>query len=291
MKTCTVTGCKLPIYGKGFCKKHHQWHWKRGILPPDKTIEERFWDNTKVCDDDQCWEWMAGKHVKGYGEFKRSGYGRAHRYSYAAFRGELKKGDFVLHKCNNPKCVNPAHLYAGTHQDNMEDMALSGIQHGNRSRLTAGDARSILRLRISGVMIKEITKTTGFTKTEILGITSCGNFSWDSEVAELLGKYRSLPRKSLKGSEIKASKITDTEAMQIFLSTDKYSVIATEFGISKTLVGNIKRKTAWKHIHHKSVSAIPGILNRHATPEEFKARYGSDDELYDLTRRLLGETE
>lgn len=250
MKTCTVRGCELPMYGKGFCKKHHQWHWKRGLLPPDKTIEERFWDNTKVCDDDQCWEWMAGKHVYGYGEFKRSGYGRAHRYSYATFRGELKASDFVLHKCNNPKCVNPSHLYAGTHQDNMGDMALSGVQRGNGSRLTAVDALNILKLRISGVMIKEITKTTGFTKTEILGITARGNFSWDSDVLELLKEYRSLPRQSLKGSEIKAAKITALDAMQIFVSKEKAAVIAGLFEISKTLVGNIKRKTAWKHIHH-----------------------------------------
>lgn len=66
-----------------------------------------------------CWEWRHGRQAHGYGVVFQEG---GHRYAYRAWYGEIPTGAHVLHRCDNPPCCNPAHLYLGSHKDNMGDM-------------------------------------------------------------------------------------------------------------------------------------------------------------------------
>lgn len=76
-----------------------------------------------------CWNWL--KYVDpstGYGNFRQDGHQLAHRWAYATFRGEIPKGMWVLHSCDNRRCVNPDHLFLGNSRDNVLDMVAKGRQ-------------------------------------------------------------------------------------------------------------------------------------------------------------------
>jgi hypothetical protein len=97
-----------------------------------RPMEERFWE--KVRKSDQCWEWIASKTRNGYGFFHRGGRVdrkpiRAHRLSWELHNGPIPDGLWVLHKCDNPCCVRPDHLFIGTRSDNMKDCAAKGRIH------------------------------------------------------------------------------------------------------------------------------------------------------------------
>lgn len=78
-----------------------------------------------------CWIWQGAKNKKGYGFTSLPGGKKitAHRASYIVFRGEIPTGMLVCHKCDNPSCVNPDHLFLGTAQDNTSDMIKKGRIH------------------------------------------------------------------------------------------------------------------------------------------------------------------
>lgn len=91
------------------------------------NTKARFLEKVNVQNDDACWEWIATKNKRGYGSFwHKTRMIGAHRASYLLFRGNIPNGMHVLHKCDNPSCVNPNHLYLGSHQDNMTDKKLRG---------------------------------------------------------------------------------------------------------------------------------------------------------------------
>ena len=86
-------------------------------------IMRRIWDKIKLGNADECWEWEGyRKPDQPYGLlFDGKKYYYAHRLAYEYFNGPIPDGLFVCHKCNNPPCCNPHHLYAGTAKDNMRD--------------------------------------------------------------------------------------------------------------------------------------------------------------------------
>ncbi len=92
---------------------------------------KRFWD--KVNKTDSCWLWTRCVNESGYGVFCNSGKTiLAHRYSYQICKGDIPEGLLICHTCDVRECVNPQHLYAGTHIQNMKDMVDRGRQGGNK---------------------------------------------------------------------------------------------------------------------------------------------------------------
>jgi len=96
-----------------------------------KTLHLRLLENIKIDPVSECWNWTGYILPEGYAQFNLSvkeGWVRAHRKSFELFYGEIPEGAHVLHRCNNKKCVNPLHLYAGSNADICTDRVAAGKQ-------------------------------------------------------------------------------------------------------------------------------------------------------------------
>jgi hypothetical protein len=126
---CTFSGCDKAAHARKFCIAHYrQWRLgleqapRRRIVPVDADAKTRI---AMLCVRDPataCWIWTASKNNQGYGRirFQEKEY-LAHRLSYIAHIGDLLDSDCVCHRCDTPLCVNPSHLFIGTHKSNAED--------------------------------------------------------------------------------------------------------------------------------------------------------------------------
>ena len=130
-----------------------------------------------------CWLWMGSKVHNGYGQLMFSGkMWRAHRLSWAFEFGAIPAGCQILHKCDNRDCVNPKHLYTGTHQDNMEDMTkrnrqAKGSRHGV-SKLTENQALEIKASLLGGCKSKDIAHKYNLTPSTVSHIKTGRTWGW-----------------------------------------------------------------------------------------------------------------
>lgn len=94
-------------------------------------LQERIKKNSAANSQSGCWDWVKGKNKDGYGKVKYAQRDlSAHRAAWLAFRGPIAPGMLVCHKCDNPSCVNPDHLFLGSPQDNMDDKMAKGRWRG-----------------------------------------------------------------------------------------------------------------------------------------------------------------
>ena len=178
---CSIAHCGRKVAAKGFCANHYRamrlYGDPLGLKQKQhhgKTLKERF--DLYVKRSEGCWPWLGYKDSNGYGRLNVNGIPQlASRVSYLLHYGDVPKGKSVCHKCDNPICVNPDHLFIGTQADNVADMhskgrarkrAVSGEAHGN-AILTEDDVRQILRSPLS---VPELAVKFNMSRTTIYGV-------------------------------------------------------------------------------------------------------------------------
>ena len=151
---------------------------------PETPIRYRLLAKIDLENSRGCWEWSGARVPQGYGLIKRKDGTqlRAHRVAYELVYGLIPKGMFVCHRCDNPSCVWPSHLFVGSHVQNMADMVVKGRA-----------AR-------------------------------------------------------MQGHRNGSAKLGAIEVISIRTSVDSYSRIASQFGVSSSAVGLIKRRERWAHL-------------------------------------------
>ncbi len=145
------------------------------------TFEERFWANVETAGPDECWEWTGGKSG-GYGHlYNGEREEHAHRVMWRLTYGEI--GDmFVCHRCDNPGCVNPNHLFLGTQQQNMADASKKGrVTRGeamHSAKLTEDDIRDIRQAVSQGAKQNSIAKQYGVSTGNINLVVKRKRWGW-----------------------------------------------------------------------------------------------------------------
>lgn len=255
--TCKIEQCDKPgEYIRGMCPMHYQrWRLRGDPLwepKPLATPEERFWSAVEKSDD--CWTWKrALNHVRGgYGCFNAGGRKMigAHRFSWTLHYGPIPEGLFVLHRCDNPPCVRPDHLFLGTHAENMADMEAKGRrpvgERAYQAKLTDADVVAIRNAADAGERHADIAKRYGTGRSHISQIA--GGTTW----THIPKKARTRGEKVFPSSKLSESQVLEIRAARSLGQTQRE--IAERFGISRSAVGLIVTGKQWAYL-------LPGGVN------------------------------
>lgn len=153
------------------------------------TFEDRFWSRAdRSGGPGACWEWRGNVGLNGYGRY---GQRLAHRLAYEITHGEIPADRMACHTCDNRRCVNPAHIYAGTAMDNYNDVVernptraiqnLTVPQRGEvnkNSKLTADRVRSIRRDLAAGMPGADVAKKYGISQSNVSFIRQRKTWAW-----------------------------------------------------------------------------------------------------------------
>lgn len=194
-------------------------------LPQERKeeITEQFWSKVRKGGVDECWEWTAGKHSNGYGQFTIYNKGKyfklpPHRFSYFLSGKGFPHDLFVLHKCDNRACCNPIHLFIGTQMDNIHDMIKKG-RHGH------------------------------------------GDLHWSCLYPGKSPRGRSHyshlhPEKMARGETCGSAKLTELQVLEILALYTAGSLSQAElgrkFGLTRSNISLIINNKIWKHVEYQT---------------------------------------
>lgn len=253
-------------------------------MPRYKPMIERFREKYVLNTETGCWDWQGAKVGIGYGAISRERGGGnvvASRYSYETFVGPIPAGAVVCHRCDNPGCVNPDHLYAADHLTNMREMARKG-----RARvLSADEVKACQKLVDDGHSFSSIARDVGVSRSTVqraLAAANTGDFGGkegrkgsqyytiltDDDRAAIkaalrdetlsimrIAKMFNVDRRTVrnirdgKSGEGRHTKITKEQVLEVieyWRAGFRQAEIGELFGISQTMVSKIVVGKAWK---------------------------------------------
>lgn len=181
MGICSVEGCSKRLIALGFCYAHYARYRKYG--DPNfvkqkqlhgKTLKERW--SAYVTQGSGCWEWSGYKDSNGYGRLNIEGKPvLAHRLSWEIHRGPLSSEDHVCHRCDNPSCVRPEHLFLGNQAANMADKMAKkrhryGVSRGENHGCSKLTAEQVLEIRAAEGTVSAIARRFQMSRTQVRDI-------------------------------------------------------------------------------------------------------------------------
>lgn len=186
---CSFSGCSKKAHSKGLCGSHYQQQRRGEELRPLQqqfhglSEKERFMKWVAV-QPNGCWNWIGStRKMKNTSQYEWHGQWRnaagenelTHRAAWRLFKGEFPNVAHVLHKCDNPKCVNVEHLYLGNHYQNMADMwargrAKPGLVQGSKHGMAKLTEEKVREIRESSESAKEIAQRMGVARTTIYDV-------------------------------------------------------------------------------------------------------------------------
>jgi len=218
-----------------------------------KNTPDKFWGKVKIGLPDECWPWLASRSPSGYGKVKwhNVDYG-AHRVAYALATGaalprEQRRATkitiCVLHRCDNPPCCNPAHLWLGTILDNNRDRDLKG-------RASKGDQHFT---RLHPELLARGDKSWSRLHPERLarGDKNGSRLHPEKLLHGDANPARKHPERMARGSAHGRAKLTERDIPVIrerLAAGDSHREIAKTFGISRSAVTNVNRGLFWRHV-------------------------------------------
>jgi hypothetical protein len=259
MEICGIKGCEDPVRALGMCNKH--WQRTRLYGSPFSVkshagamkglpAEARFNLQHKKGAEGECWEWIACVDKDGYGRFEgnvgETRYTKAHRFSWALHsQSVIPPGMMVCHSCDNPRCVNPAHLWLGSCADNLKDMSRKGRKHRARGELSGTakldevKVRKILADPSPHAMLAQKYGVTSMTISDIKCRRSWGHLEID-HVARAV---------RVSGKRGKSDRLTADMVRAIRESREMGKTLAIQYNVSPQMICAIRKRRVWAHIN------------------------------------------
>lgn len=255
LTVCCIKMCYKPSIALGLCVNHWRRNKKWGSPVALKThsgqfrgmrAEERF-ERQVIKVEGGCWGWRGSLDNGGYAKVRYDlrgiPYTKGHRFSYALYTGHDPGPFMVCHRCDNPKCTNPDHLFLGTARDNMKDKIAKG-----RARIPKGDestSAKITEAQAAAILIDArpyavIAAEYGVASATIGDIKN--RKSWRHlDIAPIKAK-RISPRRGV------SDKLNPDIVREIRSSPERGRDIALRFGLTQQTVCDIRKRRSWAHV-------------------------------------------
>lgn len=223
------------------------------MTPESLTTEiiQRFWGYVKK--SEECWEWQGHRDKDGYGKMRvgRRQLARSNRIAWMVNFGKIPKDLFVLHRCDNPPCVRPDHLFLGTARDNVIDKITKG-----RNRPQMGEARHNAKLTSEMVtqIVKEycprvmtqkmLAEKYGVSQGTISHILRGGHWK-HIERAKVIVSHKAATASSNRAAKKISSEIAAEIRAQYAAGGVSQQKLGEVFGVNQRMVSNIVLGKAW----------------------------------------------